>query len=190
VRGAFLGVLTLVFLLALGLPASAESPPSHRVVANCADDSAGSVTVVSPRPGVSVPRDSVVLVIRGKCRGGLPIQVGANGVGLGLKSDGKLAPEPDYNPGCSQCWPQLAGITGDAGQRSYGLLLKPGSYTLTVKAGIQGTDLPSWSPIRFPIEVVKATLPATGGNLLPLLLGAFVLASVAALARGRPKAQL
>jgi hypothetical protein len=182
-RNRWLWLLTMPMLLVLfaftGTPASGQAPAS-REISNCPSGPA-RLWVHGPAPG-EIVRTTVRLVLRADCRGGVPVSVGIDGVGYNLRlrvpgaSPGKrrtLIPHPDYNPSCPKnCWPQFA-------LGSYDIEVGPGNHVLEIRAGIQGTDLPSFEPIRFSLTsspggelpdtgVRGARLVATGGILVAL----------------------
>jgi hypothetical protein len=169
-------VLSVTLLVALDpLPPGRTSTKVHRVVRNCAADSRGALTLLLPEQGSSYSRDSVRVEARGNCRGGLPFGVGVDDIGYGLSHQGRLIPRPQHNPGCQSCWPQL-GVGGSTGPFSHRLSVPPGTHTLTLKPGIQGTDLPRFRAIRIVFEVSPASLPGTGFSVRLLVGLMFILA--------------
>jgi len=173
-------VVLLTFLLSLGFtPPAATSTRVHRVVRNCGADTRGTLTLLLPEQEVSYPRNAIRIEAQVGCQGGLPFGVGVDGVGYGLSDKGRLVPRPQYNPDCQSCWPQL-GVAKGAGPFSHSLSASPGAHILTLKPGIQGTDLPRFRPIRIMFEVSPAGLPATGFPVL-LLIGTMVILALCGL---------
>ncbi len=140
-------------------------------IANCARGRSGHVTLISPTEGQLFSSGSVLVRLEGRCLGGIPMNVGVDGVGYRLTKSGLLVREPVYNPGCRDCWPQMGlvssaqgrvGKTSTVGQFSHRLLLSPGRHLVVIRPGIEGTDLPSWRPFRVHVTVAGSRLSRTG----------------------------
>ena len=145
------------------LAALAVSAPTHaaerRAVTGCAGQQ-GFVELLSPRPG-QVIKGVLRVSIRARCREGLGVSIGIDGVGYDLRGR-RLIAASNYNPGCPDyCWPQF----GAAPMRGTGRLratarLHPGEHLLVLKRGIQGSGLTSFRRIevRFRARVVGTEL--------------------------------
>ena len=148
----------------VALAALAFSVPTHaverRAVTGCAGQP-GFVELLSPRPGQVISTGVLRVRIRARCREGLPVNIGIDGVGYDLRRT-RLIPAPNYNPGCpAYCWPQF----GAAPMRGTGRLratarIRPGRHLLVLKPGIQGSGLSSFRRIevRFRVKAAGAEL--------------------------------
>ena len=144
--------------LALSAPAPAHAA-ERRAVAGCPGQP-GFIELLTPRPG-QVMRGVVRVTIRARCREGLPVNIGIDGVGYDLRGR-RLIAAPNYNPGCpDDCWPQF----GAAPMRGTGRLratarIRPGRHLLVLKPGIQGSGLSSFPRIevRFRVRPVRTEL--------------------------------
>lgn len=153
------------FLILVSVPfGSLAQAHEKRTVENCPGDTEGTFVVHSPLPGQSFAQGPVPLRVRARCGevefGDVPFIIQVDGIGY-CPAKGfahEYTPGQLFAPGR---FPKFPCQTGGHGLLRYRLQVPPGTHTLRIGSGYQGTDLPRFDPIEFSLTV-RGELPRTG----------------------------